>query len=166
MRYTKFIIIAILLSGLGLTGLKAQEAISVSGGDASGSGGSAGYSIGQVVYTTNTGPNGSVSQGVQQPYEISVVTEVEKTKGIELLISAFPNPTTSHLTMNIETPSGIDIQSLSYQLFSMNGTLLETNKIIGNQTLIEMNNRVAATYFLSVTNENKTLKTFKLIKAQ
>lgn len=166
MRYKKLKIIAILLSGLGLTGLKAQEAISVSGGDASGSGGSAGYSIGQVVYTTNTGPNGSVSQGVQQPYEISVVTEVEKTKGIELLISAFPNPTTSHLTLNIEPPSGIDIQSLSYQLFSMNGTLLETNKIIGNQTLIEMNNRVAATYFLSVTNENKTLKTFKLIKAQ
>lgn len=166
MRYTKFIIIVILLSGLGLTGLKAQEAISVSGGDASGSGGSAGYSIGQVVYTTNTGPNGSVSQGVQQPYEISVVTEVEKTKGIELLISAFPNPTISLLTLIIETPSGIDLRSLSYQLFSMNGTLLKTNKIIGNQTLIEMNNRVSATYFLSVTNENKTLKTFKIIKAQ
>lgn len=166
MRYTKFKIIVILLSGLGLTGLKAQEAISVSGGDASGSGGSAGYSIGQVVYTANTGPNGSVSQGVQQPYEISVVTEVEKTKGIELLISAFPNPTTSLLILNIETPSGIGFQSLSYQLFSMNGTLLETNKIIGNQTLIEMNNRVAATYFLSVTNENKTLKTFKIIKSQ
>lgn len=166
MRYKKLKIIALLLSGLGLTGLKAQEAISVSGGDASGSGGSAGYSIGQVVYTTNTGPNGSVSQGVQQPYEISVVTEVEKIKGIELLISAFPNPATDYLTLNIETPSRIDIQSLSYQLFSMSGTLLETNKIIGNQTIIEMNNRVSATYFLSVTNENKTLKTFKIIKAQ
>lgn len=165
MRYKKLKIIALLLSGLGLTGLKAQEAISVSGGDASGSGGSASYSIGQVVYTTNTGPNGSVSLGVQQPYEISVVTEVEKTKGIELLISAFPNPTTSHLTLIIEAPAGSDFQSLSYQLSSMNGTLLETNKIIGNQTIIEMNNRVAATYFLSVTNKNKTLKTFKIIKS-
>jgi len=166
MRYKKLKIIAILLSGLGLTGLKAQEAISVSGGDATGSGGSAGYTIGQVVYTTNTGPNGSVSQGVQQPYEISIVTEVEKTNGIELLISAFPNPTTSHLTLNIENPGTIDIRSLSYQLFNLNGTLLETTKINGDQTIIEMNNRVAATYFLSVTNENKTLKTFKIIKAQ
>jgi hypothetical protein len=165
MRYTKFIIIAILLSGLGLTGLKAQDAISVSGGDATGTGGSASFSIGQVVYTTNTGPNGSVAQGVQQPYEISVVTEVEKTNGIELLISAFPNPTTSHLTLNIENPGTIDIRSLSYQLFDLNGTLLETTKVNGDQTIIEMNNRVAATYFLSVTNENKTLKTFKIIKA-
>jgi len=165
MRYKKLKIIAILLSGLGLTGLKAQEAISVSGGDATGSGGSTGYTIGQVVYTTNTGPNGSVSQGVQQPYEISIVTEVEKTTGIELLISAFPNPTTSHLTLNIENPGTIDIRSLRYQLFNINGTLLETTKINGDQTIIEMNNRVAATYFLSVTNENKTLKTFKIIKA-
>ena len=165
MRYKKLKIIAILLSGLGLTGLKAQEAISVSGGDATGSGGSAGYTIGQVVYTTNTAANGSVSQGVQQPYEISIVTEVEKTNGIELLISAFPNPTTSHLTLNIENPGTIDIRSLSYQLFDLNGTLLETTKINGDQTIIEMNNRVAATYFLSVTNENKTLKTFKIIKA-
>lgn len=165
MRYKKLKIIAILLSGLGLTGLKAQDAISVSGGDATGTGGSASFSIGQVVYTTNTGPNGSVAQGVQQPYEISVVTEVEKTNGIELLISAFPNPTTSHLTLNIENPGTIDIRSLSYQLFDLNGTLLETTKINGDQTIIEMNNRVAATYFLSVTNENKTLKTFKIIKA-
>lgn len=165
MRYKKLKIIAILLSGLGLTGLKAQDAISVSGGDATGTGGSASFSIGQVVYTTNTGPNGSVAQGVQQPYEISVVTEVEKTNGIELLISAFPNPTTSHLTLNIENPGTIDIRSLSYQLFDLNGTLLETTKVNGDQTIIEMNNRVAATYFLSVTNENKTLKTFKIIKA-
>jgi len=166
MRYKKLKIIALLLSGLGLTGLKAQEAISVSGGDASGTGGSASFSIGQVVYTTNAGPNGSVAQGVQQPYEISIVTEAGKTNGIELLISAFPNPTTSHLTLNIENPGTIDLRSLSYQLFDLNGTLLETTKINGDQTIIEMNNRVAATYFLSVTNENKTLKTFKIIKAQ
>ena len=42
-----------------------QETIPTSGGDAIGSGGSSGYSVGQLVYTTNIG-NGTVSQGVQQ----------------------------------------------------------------------------------------------------
>ncbi|MCB0409870.1 MAG: hypothetical protein KDD29_06595, partial [Flavobacteriales bacterium] len=50
----------------------AQENTVSSGGDALGVGGSASYSVGQVVYTTHTGVNGSIAQGVQQPYEISV----------------------------------------------------------------------------------------------
>lgn len=45
----------VLLLGLGLTGLQAQTSANATGGDASGGGGSASYSIGQVVYTTNTG---------------------------------------------------------------------------------------------------------------
>jgi hypothetical protein len=66
----------ILLSTLtfSLSTIHAQEAIPAGGGNASGSGGSASYSVGQVVYTTNTGTNGSAAQGVQQPYEISVVS--------------------------------------------------------------------------------------------
>ena len=35
--------------------------------------------VGQVVYITSTGINGSVAQGVQQPYEISVITGVNET---------------------------------------------------------------------------------------
>jgi hypothetical protein len=56
--------VAFLLIGLG--GLSAQESVNGSGGDATGTGGTSSYSIGQVVYTTATGTNGSVAQGVQQ----------------------------------------------------------------------------------------------------
>ena len=44
----------------------AQDAIPATGGDATGSGGSASYTVGQIGYTTNTGTNGSVAEGVQQ----------------------------------------------------------------------------------------------------
>ena len=81
---------ALLFLVLQLTGLHAQEAIITSGGDASGSTGSVSYTIGQVVYTTNTGTNGSAAQGVQQPYEISVVTGLEEAKGINLDFSVYP----------------------------------------------------------------------------
>ena len=44
----------------------AQEALTASGGDASGIGGSSSYSIGQVFYSNYIGLNGSEAQGVQQ----------------------------------------------------------------------------------------------------
>jgi len=91
MRHKKLKLSSILLLGLGLTGLQAQESVNATGGDASGSGGSTSYSVGQVVYTTNTGANGTVEQGVQRPIEISV-------KGINLTVLAYPNPTTDYLT--------------------------------------------------------------------
>ena len=152
---------ALLLLGLGLTGLQAQESINATGGNASGSVGSASYSVGQIVYTTNTGTNGSVAQGVQQPYEISVVTAIEEAKDITLSVSAYPNPTSDYLTLHIEE---IDILILSYQLLDMNGKLLQNEKITGDQTNIVMSNLEPATYIMKVIQENKEVKTFKIIK--
>lgn len=51
-----------------------QEAIPVPGGDARGPKGSGSYSVSQVFYTTNTATTGSVSPGVQQPFEFSGIT--------------------------------------------------------------------------------------------
>jgi len=161
MRHKKLKLSAVLLLGLGLTGLQAQESVNASGDNASGGGGSASYSVGQVVYTTNTGANGSVAQGVQQPYEISVVTAIEEAKGINLSVTAYPNPTTDYLTLGIDE---FEISNLSYQLYDMNGKLLQSEKITGNQTSIIMSNLVPATYFVKVIQGNKEVKTFKIIK--
>ena len=160
MKYKRLKLSAILLLGLGLTGLQAQETIPATGGNASGSGGTVSYSVGQVVYTTNTGTSGSVAQGVQQPFEISVVTGIEQT-AINLAISAYPNPTTNYLTLSID---GFDTSNLSYQLYDMSGKLLQSKKIEGNQTSIVMSNLVPAAYFVIVTKGNKEIKTFKIIK--
>jgi len=116
---------------------------------------------GQVVYTTNTGTNGSVAQGVQQPFEISVVTGIEQTKGINLSVSAYPNPATDFLMLKVEN---YDNGNLSYQLFDMNSKLLQNKKVTSNQTSIVMSNLVPATYFVKVIQENKEVKTFKVIK--
>ena len=161
MRHKRLKLSAVLLLGLGLTGLQAQTSINATGGDASGSGGSASYSVGQVVYTTNTGTNGTVAQGVQQPYEISVVTGIEEAKGINLSVTAYPNPTTDYLTLSI---AEFEISNLSYQLYDMNGKLLQNAKITGNQTSIVMSNLFPANYFLRVIHGNKEVKTFKIIK--
>lgn len=161
MRHKRLKLSAVLLLGLGLTGLQAQTSVNATGSNASGSGGSVSYSVGQVVYTTNTGTNGTVAQGVQQPYEISVVTGIEEAKGINLSVTAYPNPTTDYLTLSI---AEFEISNLSYQLYDMNGKLLQNAKITGNQTSIAMSNLVPATYFVKVLQESKVVKTFKIIK--
>ena len=161
MRNKKLKLSAVLLFGLGLTGLQAQETIPATGGNASGSGGSASYSVGQVIYTTNTGTNGSVAQGVQQPFEISEVTGIEQAKGINLNCSAYPNPTTDFLMLKVEN---YDKENLSYQLYDISGKLLENKKVTGTETSIVMSNLVPATYFVKVTEGNKEVKTFKIIK--
>jgi hypothetical protein len=165
MRHKKLKLCAVLLLGLGLTGIQAQEAIPATGGVASGGGGSVSYSIGQVVYTTNTGTNGSVAQGVQQPFEISVVTGIEQAKGINLNCSAYPNPTTDYLTLKVDN---FELSTVSFQLFDINGKLLENKKVTGNESTISMENLVPATYLLKVVQMKhasyQEVKTFKIIK--
>ena len=161
MRHKRLKLSAVLLLGLGLTGLQAQTSVNATGSNASGSGGSVSYSVGQVVYTTNTGASGSVAQGVQQPFEISIVTGIEEAKGINLSVSAYPNPTTDYLTLSI---SEFEISNLTYQLYDISGKLLQSEKITGNQTNIVMSNLVPANYFVKVIAGNQLIKEFKIIK--
>jgi hypothetical protein len=157
---TKKIVVLFLLSFVLLTA-QAQEAITAAGGDASGSGGTVAYSVGQVVYTTNTGANVSVAQGVQQAFKILVLTGLEEVKGINLTVSAYPNPTTDYLNLKVEN---YDNRNMSYQLFDMFGKLVETKKLVGDLTRIGMSNLPPATYFVKVIQNKNEVKTFKIIK--
>lgn len=158
MKYKK-LKLGILLLGLGLTA-QAQQATTATGGNASGSLGTMAYSVGQIVYTTNTGTKGSVAQGVQQPYEISVVLGVENN-AIKLELTAYPNPTTNFLTLNV---GKTELSTLNFQLYDMSGKLIESRKILSSNETIAMEDLLPATYFLKVTNNNKEVKTFKIIK--
>lgn len=148
----------VLLMGLSGVGF-AQQGTTAAGSDASGSGGTVAYSVGQVVYITHTGSNGSVAQGVQQTYVISS-GGVEES-GINLRVSAYPNPTTDLLVLDVE--SG-DFQKLSYQLFDMNGKLLAGDRLTGSKTDISMLTLVPATYYVKVSRGKALVKTFTIIK--
>ena len=161
MKVIKIIIIAMLQWGFGIQELQAQEATSATGGNASGGNGSVSYTVGQVVYTTNTNTAGTVSQGVQQPYEIFIITSIEEAKGITLQCSAYPNPTSDFLTLKVEN---VELSTFIFQLYDVSGKLLENKKIESNETSIFMKNLVPSNYFLKILENNKELKTFKIIK--
>lgn len=160
---SQVIIFIVSLSLLFGTEILAQESVNATGSNASGNGGSVSYSVGQVAYQTHTGTNGSVSEGVQQPYEISVLTGIEEAKGINLSVTAYPNPTTYYLTLEVKA---FELSNLHFQLYDMNGKLLQSEKITSNQTSIVMSNLVPASYFVKVSQGNKEVKTFKIIKTQ
>lgn len=165
MRHKKLKLCAVFLLVLGLAGLKAQEAMPAAGGDASGSGGSVSYSVGQVVYSTFSGTNGSVAQGVQQPYEISIVTGLGESNRINLVCSVYPNPTTDFLTLKIDDKAN---RQYVYFLYDINGKLVKSNTVDSRETSIDMSNLIISTYILKVQVKNSTstqeMKTFKIRK--
>ena len=151
--------LSVLFLGLGLTA-QAQQATTATGGNASGSGGTVAYSVGQIVYTTNIGTTGSEAQGVQQPYEISIVLGIDN-HSINLELSAYPNPTTNNLTLNV---GKVELSTLNFQLYDISGKLIESRKIISSTETIGMANLPSTTYFLKVSNNNNEVKIFKIIK--
>jgi len=161
MRFKKLITGVCCILGLGLTGLYAQEAIPTTGGVALGSGGSVCFTIGQIVYTTNIGTNGSVAQGVQQPFEISIVSGLETRKGINYECSVYPNPTSRYLILELEYKGN---KNLYYQLYDMNGKILKTKELLENKNIITMDKFIPAIYFLNVFENNDVKRTFKIIK--
>lgn len=153
-------LILMLLGGAWATTAFAQNTVVSSGGEATGSGGSVSYSLAQITYTTITGTTGSVSQGVQQPYEISIVTGIESENNISL--SAFPNPSTDILNLSV---GEVNSEELSYQLFDIQGKLLLEARISGNHASINMQDLPQSTYLLHVLgNNHQTIQSFNIIK--
>ena len=157
MRKT-IIILGCCLLGWGAS-LKAQQGTVASGGDASGTGGKVSYTVGQIDYNYASGTGGSVSEGVQQPFEIFSVG-IDDNSGINLTSSVYPNPTVESLTLKVDG----DLKDLVYVLYDDNSKLIESKRIVGTETTIDMSQLAAAKYFIKVINSNKELKTFKVIK--
>ena len=148
----------IVISGFGK--FHAQQAIAATGFDATGSGGSSSYSVGQIDYSAK-GANNEITEGLQQPYEIVTLGNNDFAE-INLVMSAYPNPTIDvlNLVVSDEKWSG-----MSYQLFDLNGkTLSKLQKMITSETSVSMQELQSGIYFLTITNGSKKIKTFKIIK--
>jgi hypothetical protein len=154
-------ILALVAIGLLWTNFShAQESTNASGGDGTGSGGSVAYSVGLVVYTTNSNSAGSAAHGVQHAYEIGPVGINESELKISLTV--FPNPSSDNLTLHIGEYNN---EELMFQLFDMQGKLLNNGRIVAQQTQINMKALPQATYLMQVLNqENRKIQSFKIVK--
>lgn len=161
MKKPKPIAVSIALILLFSASTLAQQALKSGGGDATGTGGSAGFTVGQIFYTTENGEGGSFAQGVQQPYEIWVVTSSDDFGEIYLTTTVYPNSTLHVLNLKIE---GVDFENVHYQLYDLNGRLLKSDKVSSSVTRLDMSQLEASTYFLIVHHHNREIKSFKILK--
>lgn len=156
---------SIFLFGFVLIQVQAQEVIPASGGNGFGSGGSVSYTIGQVSYTTNANDKGSVEQGIQHGYIITVVSDIddELYEGIACIV--YPNPTSDYLTLEFDVKLN---SSLAVILYNIQGRELKKLYVIERLTDIPMEKYVAGNYLLNIIQENELssiiLKTFKIVK--
>ena len=159
-KETGCFLVILLCCGL-CTALLGQETIPATGGNATGNGGSVSYTVGQIAYSILSGTNGTVIQGVQQPYEISVVTAIESINAINLECIVYPNPTRGVIKLVF---GSFDNEEMRFRLYDINGVLLQDKKIESRETEISMENLSSSIYFLKVIINNKEVKVFKIVK--
>lgn len=139
----------------------AQQCTVPAGAELSGNFGSASYSVGQIICTVNNGTNGFVAHGVQQPYEISVVTDVNAENVQVINLSILPNPVTDALILSV----GISLNATCKAfLYDINGRSIGNYEILQNETILDFSNLVPAVYFLHISVSGNLVKTFKIIK--
>ena len=137
----------------------AQNAVVPAGGTASGNSGSVTYTVGQIAVQTNSDGTASISEGVQQPYEISVVG-VDDYPGITLNAVLFPNPTQGNVQLTIDNPQFEG----DVKIFDSNGRFLLSKKIEGENTQLDLSPYATGTYYIKVCNGKVVMKTFKVVK--
>lgn len=155
------IIFVVFLSILFVVTVKAQQqkVISSSGGNLKSSNYSVSFTLGEPVIKTFGQNNLLITQGFQQSK--LVVTAISQIKNLSINIQAYPNPVSNylHLVSSEKLSPGS-----SYQLYNMNGACITEKKLEDLVTEVEFQSLVSATYFLKVIQNNKILKTFKIIK--
>jgi len=144
------------LSILFSTGTLAQQAVVTSGGEAVGSGGSISFSIGQVSYSNDS--DGTIHEGVQQPYEMFTISVEESL--VELELSLYPNPALQEL--NIEIPNFK--AGLTATIHDSKGQLLERVPLTSSRTTISVVDWAASTYLIHVGDESGNSANYKLVK--
>jgi hypothetical protein len=145
---------------IGPASSQAQQTWAATGGNALGNGGTISYTVGQSACLFQTGTQGSVTQGVQQSYRITVETIKRNNPPSELTCTLFPNPAKEFVVLKIREAK---LNNLSVRLFNMEGRLLLNQNIHSFETRIAVNHLTAGTYLLRIIRKGKTIEIMKLI---
>lgn len=137
---------------------QAQSNTVTAGGDASGSGGSVSYTIGQIDYMHAEGSGGSYNQGVQQPYEFYQNAGIGEN---DLLVTqVYPNPTFESIVLKLSDSAG----DANFYLTDSRGRLVREGHADAGSTVIPMADLSAGEYLLTVHNTTLKSQTIKIIK--
>lgn len=129
-----------------------QREVLSSGGDAQGGSGAFSWSLGQVAVLHYSGPDGYISEGVQQPAELFLTgADVVEVHTLKL----YPNPGTNNIHLK-----GLEHISLptQYSILNSVGQELQTGELSLQQPSISVLNLSAGAYTLLLPYTNLNTK--------
>ena len=134
-----------------------REVVS-SGGDFYSNGtGQLSTTVGEPVIATAAGGGNELTQGFQQTN--ITITGIEDFK-TDFEMNVFPNPTSDFVNITVENLK----ENLSFSIYTVEGKLVMTNKLIALSTKLDIATYVKGTYFLKVTDGTALMKTYKILK--
>jgi hypothetical protein len=137
-----------------------QESVLTASENASGDGGTISYSVGQVAFHTLEGALGTLTEGVQQPYEILFMTGVPD-ETISLKCIVYPNPTVAGVVLSMEMPM---IDKCKFLVRGSSGILYMEATIDNRETTVPLDDLAPGTYMITIVRENAEQLTWKIIK--
>jgi hypothetical protein len=154
-------ILSVLIILVNTSNLYAQQNTSTTGLSIVNTSGSISYTIGQLDYTNTTkGDFGTISEGMQQVYTLSLFTNtlaIDKST----TLSVWPNPIIDHLYIKLNSSN---YTGITYQIMRINGQLIENKKTFSNNIKIETNQYPIGAYIILVSLPNQPTLKFKIIK--
>ena len=138
----------------------AQESVNAAGGDQNSTSGSISFTIGQIDYVSVSNNDHTLTLGVQQPYEIFVLSISPFV--LDFTISAFPNPTNQFLNVHI---LGFSEQRLTYKIHDLSGKTHLFGSLDSDYTIVDLQSLSDASYIISIYDaNNQFLQSFNIIK--
>ena len=150
------LLVAILSSQLQAQSL-AQNVIGNAGNFAGTTSGSIHWTIGEVV-VENYENEVQLAQGFHQLYYDYIITSNEKVE-LEYKLALFPNPTSGELNLEIEKAGIFEIK-----IANALGQVFYQSFIHSNYAKFDLSQYPTGLYFLTVFQNGKLQKTFKIIK--
>ena len=136
--------------------LCAQSTILSLGGEASGAGGSASFSMGQLFDNSNSNSSYFIQEGVQQTYNLNTDGLLElNSKNFNV----FPIPTIDFMNIELKT----DESDFEYFIVSLNGNIVDKGRINKQLSSINISHINTGEYQLLCKSE-KSFFTKKIIK--
>ncbi|MRI02124.1 T9SS type A sorting domain-containing protein [Kriegella sp. EG-1] len=132
------------------------HSINTAGGLVTGQSGSGSYAIGQLFLSDMSSPAHKITEGVLQQLDNSLNALLTT-----IAIETYPNPTTDYFFIEVDD---FKSRNLSYQLVNLQGKILTRNLIQDFKTKITSTFLHQGIYIVSVLEDNKFLKSFKIIK--
>ncbi|MBL7918269.1 MAG: T9SS type A sorting domain-containing protein, partial [Bacteroidia bacterium] len=73
----------------------------------------------------------------------------------------YPNPTSNFLTLSI---SHYTTENFSFVVMGIDGRIISTGEITGNETIISMESLASGQYLVNINSNSRLVKSFKVIK--